>query len=104
MACNRCSGGGPFICQKCARDLVDRVVEDEKRKSGKLGFTPVESGGVSVLEMLIDRAGPAVDFLHALASESSDRTRAWDVRKVADDLFEARKVAQEAIRATKVGG
>lgn len=101
MACNRCSGAGPYICQRCAKDLVDRVVDEEKRTNGQLGFKAVEKGGISLIEFLMDRSAAAVDLLHACASEVSDPTRKRECRDAADALFEARKVAKEAIRSTK---
>lgn len=96
----RCGRGGEVICEACARNLVDRVVEDDRRSRGDLGFKPlITEGGTDLVEFMVDQAGTAVDELHAAAAvlAGTNPEMAGRIRKVADELFAVRKKAKDVL-------
>lgn len=97
MPCCKCSADGRLLCEKCVRTLVDGILADHDRQNGVDGFKPVEEDGVDVLTFLMERCGPAVDWLHAAASEMKDPVRAREARESADKLFAAYKEAKNVL-------
>lgn len=98
--CGKCGASGPLICEDCTRILIDRVIEDDRRSRGDLGFKPlISEDGADLVGFVLEMAGTAVNELHAAAAAATgaDPEAARRARKAADELFAAWKKAKDAL-------